>query len=89
MELTACNDIESLQQQHRQWLSDELAINRSLRDVSWTESLAVGNQIFVDEVQTLLGIKASKRNVAAVGENMFFGKVRRIIMSILMLKTTV
>ena len=69
MELTACNDIESLQHQHRKWLSNELATNCSLRDVTWTDSLAVGSQSFVDEVQALLGIKASKRNVATVGEN--------------------
>ena len=68
MELTGCNDIRNLQQQHRQWLSDELEINNSTRDIAWTESLAVGSETFVDEVQALLGSKARNRKVTVSGE---------------------
>ena len=68
MELNGCNDIRNLQQQHRQWLSDELVINNSTRDIAWTESLAVGSEIFVDEVQALLGSKARNRKVTVSGE---------------------
>ena len=68
IELTGCNDIQALQQQHRQWLSDELAINNSTRDMTWTESLAVGSETFIDEVQSILGIKARNRKVVVTGE---------------------
>ncbi len=63
MELTGCKDIQTLQQQHPHWLSDELLMNHFMRDRAWTESLAVGSESFVDEVQVSLGIKAGNRNV--------------------------
>jgi putative transposase len=68
LEITGCNDIQTLQQQHGQWLSDELEINNSTRDMAWTESLAVGNQSFVDEVKSLLGTKAGNRKVVISGD---------------------
>ena len=34
----------------------------------WTDSLAVGSETFIDEVQSLLGIKARNRKVVVSGE---------------------
>ena len=67
MELAGFSDIATMQQ-HRQWLSEELAINNSKRDEAWTESLAVGSDAFVEKVQTLLGTKATNRKVAAIAD---------------------
>ena len=61
MELTGHQNIERLQQQHHQWLSEELAQNDIARDPAWTESLAVGGETFVNGVQTQLGNKAKSR----------------------------
>ena len=63
MELGGFNDIATMQQQLRQWVNEELAINNSTRDKAWSESLAVGSEGFVDKVQTLLGTKATNRKV--------------------------
>ncbi len=68
MELAGYHNIETLQQQHRQWLSDELALNDTARDPTWSESLAVGGKAFVNEIQALLGNKASSRINTAIGE---------------------
>ena len=68
MEIAGFNDIATMQQQHRQWLSEELAINNSARDKVWTESLAVGSEAFVAKVQTLLGTRATNRKVVAIGD---------------------
>ena len=62
-ELTGCKDIQTLQQ-HTQWLSDKLLINNSMWDRAWTESLAVGSESFVDEVQASLGINAGNRKAS-------------------------
>jgi putative transposase len=63
MEPGGFNDIATMQQQLRQWLNEELAINDSMRDKVWSESLAVGSEDFVEKVQTLLGTKATNRKV--------------------------
>jgi len=68
MELAGFNDIATMQQQHRQWLSEELTRNNSVRDKTWTESLAVGSEVFAEKVQTLLGAKATNRKVATIGD---------------------
>jgi len=44
-------------------LSEELAINSSLLDKTWSESLAVGSKGVVQNVQTLLGTKVANRKV--------------------------
>jgi putative transposase len=69
VDLAGYHNIEKLQQQHRQWLSEELALNDTARDPAWTESLAVGSEAFVDEVQALLGNKANSRKNTIIGDN--------------------
>jgi len=61
MALIGVNTPQQLQHHHRQWVNDELAVNTLARDAAWSESLAVGNEAFVNEVQGLLGIKAKSR----------------------------
>lgn len=68
MELAGFSDIPTMQQQHRQWLREELAMNNSMRDEAWTESLAVGSEAFVEKTQTLLGTKAANRKVVTIGD---------------------
>ena len=67
MEIVGVHDIETLQQQYRQWLNNEL-FTRQEKDINWSESLAVGNENFVDEIQALLGYRASKRKKAVIDE---------------------
>ena len=51
MGLGKFNDIETMQQQLRQWLFEELAINNSIRNKAWSESLAVGSEGFVEKAE--------------------------------------
>ncbi len=68
MEIVGIQDIETLQQQHLQWLNNELLNLNAEKDINWSESLAVGSESFVDEVRALLGYKARKRKNAAIDE---------------------
>jgi hypothetical protein len=68
MEIVGVLDIESLQQQHQQWLKDELLSLDAERDINWSESLAVGNEAFIDEVHALLGYRAKKRKKTVIDE---------------------
>jgi hypothetical protein len=36
--------------------------------INWSESLAVGNEAFIDEITALLGYKARKRKKAVIDE---------------------
>jgi putative transposase len=66
IELGGFNYIATMQQQLRQWLNEELAINNSMRDKAWSESLAVGRQGFVENVQALLGTKTTNREITKI-----------------------
>jgi putative transposase len=68
MDLGGFNDIATMQQQLRQWLIEELTINNSVRDKTWSESLAVGSEDFVEKVQTLLNTKATNREITEMAD---------------------
>jgi hypothetical protein len=60
--------ISKLPATHQQWLNDELLCLDAERDINWSESLAVGNEAFADEVHALLGNRAKKRNITVIDE---------------------
>ncbi len=55
------------QQAHRRWVGEALSREMAVRDVRWSEAIAVGSLTFVDQVKRELGLKAMYREVAAVG----------------------
>ena len=55
--------IEHFQRAHRQWVAEELALDRSRRDARWSEAIAVGSRAFVEEIQRELALKAKYRDV--------------------------
>ncbi len=61
--------IDKLQQPHSQCLNDALVINNATRDPFWTESLTVGSEVFVDEIQALHSSKARNRTVTNDGDD--------------------
>lgn len=69
MDIVGIKDIETLQQQHREWLENERLTQHAGRDINWSESLAVGNKDFIDEVEALLGYKAKYRQKTLTGES--------------------
>ncbi len=68
MNLAGFNDIGTMQQQPRQLLNEELAVNNVERDEVWTESLAVGSETFFEEIQTLLGTRVVHRKTVDEGD---------------------
>lgn len=54
MSLINIKTLNDFQIQHRQWVEEEIALDKSVRDKIWTESLVVGNEAFVCQVQKLI-----------------------------------
>jgi putative transposase len=61
--LLNCRDLAHLQTEHAHQLKSVLASDRNRRDACFSESLAVGNREFVEEVRRKLGAKARARSV--------------------------
>jgi len=57
-----------MQQQLWQWLIEELTINNSVRDETWSEIVTVGSEDFVEKVQTLLNTKATNKEVTEMSD---------------------
>jgi len=67
MELLGLDDLEKLKQARAQWAESQL--NKvSQRDPSWTESIAAGDQGFVEGVKEKLGMRAKAREIVRQSE---------------------
>jgi putative transposase len=62
-ELCGFEDIDGFQTAHRQWIEEALARELSLRDVRWSEAIAVGSLAFIEKIKGELGSKAMHRGV--------------------------
>ena len=70
--LLGCHDRDSLRQLHRTIIDETIRKDGLARDGRWSESLAVGSQLFVNNFATALGERLRSRIVAAVeGEETF------------------
>lgn len=63
LKLCDADSLTNLQRQHREWVEQELKFDLSKRDDRWSESIAVGNESFIEQVKTSLGIKAKHKEV--------------------------
>ena len=52
--LFAIDDENRFQQTHREWIEVELKNNTAVKIPLWTESIAVGSEIFVNDIQRKL-----------------------------------
>ena len=68
MDLTGVKSQQDFKELHRSWIDEGVAKGNPFRDDRWTESLAVGGEAFVKEIQEALGVRASGRSVISVGE---------------------
>ena len=71
MQLCHFKDLKQFQASHRQWVEDELAQDKLVRNAMWSESIAVGNKEFVENTQQQLGVLANGRTCGSVGEESF------------------
>ena len=64
MDLLAVDGDEVLKACHRTWVDEVMKTRANGRDAKWTESIAVGNEAFVKDVQRRLGARVKGRAVA-------------------------
>lgn len=67
MELLGLDELKKLQEVRAQWAESQLN-SFSQRDSSWTESIAAGDQNFVERVKEKLGMRAKAREVVRQSE---------------------
>jgi putative transposase len=69
LELLEISEIDRFPEIYSQWIEEELESKNYLeREPGWTESLALGNEGFVEEVKAELGIGAVHREVQCSSE---------------------
>lgn len=64
-DLVEVNDRDALRKIHLEWLDEKLNDGNPFREDHWTESIAVGGETFVQEIQRGLGAKAVGRAIVA------------------------
>lgn len=71
MKLCDAASLTDLQNQHREWVEQELMLALSKRDERWSKSIAVGSESFIDQVKSSLGIKAKHKESIEVEDSYF------------------
>ena len=67
--LCGFNELATFQAEHRKWVTDELSNASVRREASWTESVAVGSQQYVEGIKEELGIRGKGRQCMAEGDH--------------------
>ena len=60
------DDVERFQRAHRNWVAAALDTRAAAREAHWSESIAVGGALFVEEVKRDLELKARHRQISEV-----------------------
>jgi len=76
--LTRIKDSRSLKALHRKCVEDALGKKGLHRESKWTESIAVGDKIFIKIIQKLVAIQAKSRKIKKSGEEHALRKNRVI-----------
>ena len=74
-ELCGFHALHELQAAHRHWIAQALCGERHDRDPSWSESLAVGDECFVQRVKAGLGNRARYRGTVCSGQRWLLREV--------------
>jgi putative transposase len=54
---------DELKQLHRKWIEAEMKKSKLVRQSKWTQSIAVGDQSFVEQIKESLGIRSKGRKI--------------------------
>jgi len=54
--LLQVENIVDLKEAHREWIEAALKKSKDVRESKWTQSIAVGNKSFLDQIKNRLGI---------------------------------
>lgn len=68
MDLLDLGDISALQHAHAQWVDETIQSDLQQREGFWSDSLAVGNKAFVEDVKAQLGMRAQYRTTGQDSE---------------------
>ena len=63
MELMNIREIEKFRETYRNWVDASIMQGNVTRQPQWTESIAVGNKVYVEKVKDQMGYKAIGRKV--------------------------
>jgi putative transposase len=58
----------ALKAAHRQWIETALKKSEMVRESKWTQSIAVGDKPFLEQVKERLGIRAKGRKIHESGD---------------------
>jgi len=61
LDVFGSNLFEVFQQSHQSWITSELNKEVCQREAVWSQSLAVGDKLFVERVQAALNVNACHR----------------------------
>lgn len=70
MDLVGIPDHDRLRRAHADWVTAGLRAQSRAREHVWTQSVAVGDREFVDEVRVRLGVRARYRGTAVIGQSL-------------------
>lgn len=57
-------NVDSLRTAHREWIEEVLRGDAPAREEKWSQSIAIGSEEFAQRIQTALGARGRKRNIA-------------------------
>ena len=63
MALLQIENFADLKEAHREWIEETLKKSKVVRESKWTQSIAVGDKSFLDQIKDRLGIRAKGRKV--------------------------
>ena len=63
MALLQIEDSVDLKEAHREWIEEALKKSKVVRDSKWTQSIAVGDKSFLEQMKERLGIRAKGRKI--------------------------
>ena len=63
MALLQIENFADLKEAHREWIEETLKKSKLVRESKWTQSHAVGDKSFLDQIKDRLGIRAKGRKV--------------------------
>lgn len=69
MTLFGIDDSDRLSEVYKGWVEEVLGRDKNSREAKWTQSIAVGDKYFVEQVKDKLGFKAIGRKVTATGND--------------------
>ena len=63
MALLQIENFADLKEAHREWIEETLKKSKLVRESKWTQSIAVGDKSFLDQIKDCLGIRAKSHKV--------------------------